>query len=174
MCPGSAFYHKADTVYETDLHFHIIGKLNRCRFFRHKLRFRRHDRSPGSRLGKLILCPLSSHVRPSYSGSTSRSINLLINVDLPVRTGPTTPMYISPFVRAFHIPVYLKRVHKKYPPYPADTMYAQKYGGMTFCLLFPRKRMVLAPGLSHHQVVYCLRRRFAVKEHCIDLIYDRH
>ena len=28
------------------------------------------------------------------------SINRLINVDLPVLTGPTTPMYISPFVLA--------------------------------------------------------------------------
>lgn len=28
------------------------------------------------------------------------SINLRINVDFPVRTGPTTPMYMSPPVRA--------------------------------------------------------------------------
>ena len=35
------------------------------------------------------------------TGSTHISINLLINVDLPVLTGPTTPRYISPLVRSF-------------------------------------------------------------------------
>ena len=35
------------------------------------------------------------------NGKTNKSMNRLINVDLPVRTGPTTPMYISPFVRTF-------------------------------------------------------------------------
>ena len=34
----------------------------------------------------------------SISGITAKSINLFINVDLPVLTGPTTPMYISPLV----------------------------------------------------------------------------
>ena len=36
----------------------------------------------------------------SISGSATSSINLRINVDFPVRTGPTTPMYISPPVLA--------------------------------------------------------------------------
>ena len=53
-------------------------------------------------------------------------------------------------------------------------MYAQKYGGMTFCLLFPGKRTVFAAGFSHHQVIHRLCGRFSFKEHCIDLIYDRH
>ena len=36
----------------------------------------------------------------SICGSTNTSMNRLINVDFPVLTGPTTPMYISPFVLA--------------------------------------------------------------------------
>ena len=34
----------------------------------------------------------------SIFGITNDSINLFINVDFPVRTGPTTPIYISPSV----------------------------------------------------------------------------
>ena len=36
----------------------------------------------------------------SIPGKATSSINLRINVDFPVRTGPTTPMYISPPVLA--------------------------------------------------------------------------
>ena len=66
----------------------------------------------GTKLGCVViivrpaaLCGSSSVSRArSYSsvmpGITSISMNLFINVDLPVRTGPTTPMYISPPVRS--------------------------------------------------------------------------
>ena len=47
------------------------------------------------------LCGISSCVLSllnsfSMFGNTRFSINFLIKVDLPVLTGPTTPMYISP------------------------------------------------------------------------------
>ena len=64
----------------------------------------------GTNLGSVVMmvrpcadCGNSSTVRRrAFSslifGSTICSMNCLIKVDLPVRTGPTTPMYISPFV----------------------------------------------------------------------------
>ena len=68
--------------------------------------------SPGTNLGCVVMivlpdadCGSSSVMRSrSYSSdtlpSTSFSINAVMNVDLPARTGPTTPIYISPPVRS--------------------------------------------------------------------------
>ena len=66
--------------------------------------------SDGTNLGSVViivvpdaLCGSSSFAlflscSSVIDGITKRSINLLMNVDLPVLTGPTTPRYISPFV----------------------------------------------------------------------------
>ena len=44
-------------------------------------------------ISSLVLSLLNSF---SIFGNTNVSINFLINVDFPVLTGPTTPIYISP------------------------------------------------------------------------------
>ena len=47
-------HHKANTVDQSYLHLDIIGNMNRNRFFRNKLRFRRHNRPPCRTLRKFI------------------------------------------------------------------------------------------------------------------------
>ena len=47
-------HHKANTVDQSYLHLDIIGNMNRNRFFRNKLRFRRHNRPPCRTLRQFI------------------------------------------------------------------------------------------------------------------------
>ena len=57
------------------------------------------------------------------------SINRLINVDFPVRTGPTTPRYMAPPVRA-SISLYTSNTSIQIPPFSC-TIYDVKISNIT-------------------------------------------
>ena len=60
-CP---IHHKANTVDQSYLHLDIIGNMNRNRFFRNKLRFRRHNRPPCRTLRPASTAATMSASRP--------------------------------------------------------------------------------------------------------------
>ena len=66
------------------------------------------------------------------SGMTINSIKFLINVLFPVRTGPTTPRYISPPVLLFISSYTLYPLSIKKPPCSTVTVYAR---GVFICQL---------------------------------------